>query len=160
MSRESGRRGSIFGRRSGVSFQPSLTAATISDLFALHLGEVHKPRTGATGAIQLLPTLTTEPWHRPEELQKAIQARHGNFNGSRTGSTCELCGRWKWLPVSEHEVPVEGVALASESDVIASPEAFGDGLSSFRHVLFRRALGETLVAACPRTWDLIEVRVE
>ena len=35
MSRESGRRGSIFGRRSGISLQPSLTAATINACSAL-----------------------------------------------------------------------------------------------------------------------------
>jgi hypothetical protein len=35
MSRASGRRGSYFGRRSGISFQPSLTAAAVNACSAL-----------------------------------------------------------------------------------------------------------------------------
>jgi len=61
--------------------------------------------------------------------------------------------------VSETDVPIFGSAVVSPSDVISSPETFGDGLSSFRHVLFRRPLGETLVGASPRNWDLIEVEI-
>lgn len=134
-------------------------AADITGRFAVELGDVHKPRKGPTGVKQVLPAQTVEPWHPPEDLARAVRARHGQFEGDRTGSSCRQCGRWKWLPVSENEASIAGGALLSTSDVIASPEAFGDGLKSFRHLLFRRPLGHTLVAASPRNWDLIEVEI-
>lgn len=134
-------------------------AADITQRFAVEMREVHKPRTGATGAKQILPSQTADSWHRPEELARAVRARHGRHEGDRTGSSCGVCGRWKWLPVSAPDAPIVGSALTSGSDVIASPETFGDGLSSFRHLLFRRALGEQLVAASPRNWDVVEVGI-
>ncbi len=134
-------------------------AAEIAERFTVDLGEVHKPRKGPTGAKQLRPAQTVDPWHRPEELARAVRAHHSKYEGDRTGSSCGHCGRWKWLPVNENEAPIAASALVATSDVIASPEAFGDGLKSFRHLLFRRPLGETLVAACPRNWDLIEVEI-
>ena len=139
-----------------------VSAAVADDLqgrFAIHLGEVQKPRKGPTGVKQILPAPTVEPWYRQEALAQAVRARHGQHNGDRTGSTCDHCGRWKWLPVSENEAPLVGTALVSDSDVISSPETFGDGLKSLRHLLFRRPLGETLVAASPRNWDLVDVEV-
>lgn len=131
-------------------------AADITERFNVGLGDVHKPRKGRTGAKQILPTQTVEPWHPQEHLAQAVRARHG----ARTGSSCGHCGRWKWLPVSEGEAPIAASALSSaSSDALASPEIFGDGLSSFRHLLFRRPLGETLMAASPRNWDLVEVQI-
>jgi len=136
-------------------------AADITERFSVDLGEVHKPRKGPTGVKQVLPAQTVEPWHRHEELARAVRARHrhSEHDGERTGSSCGQCSRWKWLPVSEDEAPIAASALVSTSDAIASPEAFGDGLKSFRHLLFRRPLGETLVAAAPRNWDLVEVEI-
>lgn len=135
-------------------------AAEISERFNVDLGEVHKPRKGPTGVQQILPVTTVESWHRHEELALAVRARHSEHEGERTGSSCRDCGRWKWLPVSENEAPMVGSALVATSDVIASPETFGDGLRSFRHLLFRRPLGETLVTASPRNWDLVEVEID
>lgn len=134
-------------------------AADISERFNVGLGEVHKPRKGPTGTRQLLPVRTVESWHRQEELAFAVRARHREYSGKRTGATCGTCGRWKWLPVSENDAPIVAGAVVAASDVIASPETFGDGLKSFRHLLFRRPLGETLVAASPRNWDLVEVQI-
>ncbi|KAA1423164.1 hypothetical protein [Nocardioides antri] len=135
-------------------------ADSIEDRFAVDLGEVHKPRTGPTGVKQIRPVLTTQPWHRAEELAAAVLSQHRQHSGTQTGSACQRCDRWKWLPVGENAVPIVASALPSTtSDVVASPECFGDGLMSFRHVLFRRALGEALVGASPRNWDLVEVTV-
>lgn len=135
-------------------------AASLVERFALDLREVHKPRTGPAGAMQMLPTRTAEAWHRPDELAQAIRARHSEDTGERTGSTCPQCRHWRWLPVGEQEAPVRAGSVASTSDLIASPEVFGSGLGCFRHLLFRRALGETLVAASPRNWDLVEVEID
>ena len=134
-------------------------ADDISTRFDVEMRAVHKPRTGPTGAQQLLPALTAEPWHREDELGAAVLLRHTKHSGNRTGSTCETCGRWKWLPISEHEASISRNAIDGGADLIASPETFGDGLKSFRHLLFRRPLGEVLVAACPRNWTLVEVEV-
>lgn len=134
-------------------------AVDITARFNVDLSDVLKPRGGPTGVMQVLPAQTVSPWHRHEELARAVQARHREHDGERTGSSCGRCGRWKWLPVSEDEAPIAANALVSTSDAIASPEAFGDGLKSFRHLLFRRALGEALVAASPRNWNLIEVEI-
>jgi len=132
-------------------------ATQIQERFAIRLGDVHKPRTGPTGVRQILPVESPAAWHRQEDLTRAVIARHGKDYGDVTGSTCTACGVWKWLPVGEDEVPVLAESLDSDFDVIASHEYFGSGQSSFRHLLFRRALGEVLVAASPRNWDLVEV---
>lgn len=71
----------------------------------------------------------------------------------------DRCGHWKWPPISENDAPIVCTVLVSSSDVVASPETFVDGLKSFRHVLFRRHLGETLVGVSPRNWDLMEVTI-
>lgn len=134
-------------------------AADIAERFDVELGEVRKPRSGPTGARQFLPAVTAESWHRPGELASAVRARHSEWEGERTGAICRICGRWKWLPVRENEAPIVGSSVRTGSDVIASPETFGDGLRSFRHLLFRRSLGEILVTASPRTWELIEVQI-
>ena len=76
-----------------------------------------------------------------------------------SGRGYPAASRWKWLPVGDDEVPIAASALVSTSDALASPEVFGDGLNSFRHLLFRRPLGETLLAASPRNWNLIEVEI-
>lgn len=132
-------------------------ADAIRDRFAVTLGEVHKPRSGATEVMQLLPTVTAEAWYRPRPLARAVRTQHKKNDGRRTGSRCDSCGTWKWLPVLEGKVPILSQVLATESDVIASPEVFGDGLKSFRHLLFRRELGEKLVAANPRSWSVVPV---
>lgn len=134
-------------------------ATEITERFNVNLGEVHTPRNGPTGAKQILPARMVEAWHHPEALARAARARLSKYEGERTGSTCGECNRWKWLPVRADEAPIITSAVTSTFDAIASPEAFGDGLSSFRHLLFRRPLGEALVAATPRNWDLVEVEM-
>lgn len=64
-------------------------AADIEKRFKVDLGEVRKPRSGATGSRQILPTQMVEPWHRHEDLAFAVQTRHSKYSDDRTGSTCE-----------------------------------------------------------------------
>ncbi|HMO12312.1 MAG TPA: hypothetical protein PKB06_12615 [Actinotalea sp.] len=134
-------------------------AAELEEAFEVDLGDVHKPRTGPTGVKQFRPVVAGTDWHRPEDLSRSVVARHREYEGERTGSTCARCGRWKWLPVLESEVPILGASLVADGDVIASGEVFGAGLKAFRHLLFRRRLGEHLVAAEPRLWALTEVTI-
>ncbi|MFI7674979.1 hypothetical protein [Actinophytocola sp. NPDC049390] len=132
-------------------------AREISGRFAVKLREVHKPRSGGTGVMQLIPSVTDEAWYDPAQLSVAVTARHEELNGESTGAHCPGCGRWKWLPILEGEAPIRAEALATTSAVIASPEVFGDGLQSFRHLLFRQPLAAALVRANPRTWSELPV---
>ena len=134
-------------------------ASEVASRFRVDLGDVHKPRTGPTGAKQLRAAVTSHAWYDPENLAKAVVAHHHRFEGERTGTTCARCARWKWLPVAEHEAPIIGAALDSDRDLIASPEVFGDGLQSFRHLLFRKELAEYIVAAAPRIWTPTKITI-
>lgn len=132
-------------------------ARVVSTSFAVPLREVHKPRGGATGVMQILPAVTPEFWYDPDELATAVKHRHREYYGDETGTQCPACDQWKWLPVSEGEAPIRGASLTTDADVIASPEVFGSGLSSFRHILFRASLAELLLAANPRSWSIRSV---
>lgn len=133
-------------------------AAEIVGRFNVEFGEVHKPRQGDTGVRQIRPRVTNDSWYEVEPLGHAVRARFGRYNGDQTGSTCASCGRWKWLPVGEGEAPIHVSSLDVEgADVLASPETFGDGLASHRHLLFRRPLAEFLVDAAKRNWRMEEV---
>ena len=134
-------------------------APEVKNRFRVDLGDVHKPRNGPTGAKQLRVEVTSRAWYRPDDLSRAVLARHHRYEGERTGARCAACTRWRWLPVSESDAAIIGAAVVSERDVIASPEVFGDGLKSFRHLLFRRELGEYLLAAAPRMWSSTEVTI-
>ncbi len=135
-----------------VCVAPDLARA-LSELFAVELREVHKPRTGGTGVMQLIPTVTDQAWYDPAHLSVAVKARHAKYSGDRTGARCTACGRWRWFPIAEGEAPIRAEALTAASAVIASPEVFGDGWQSFRHLLFRQPLAAALVAANPRVWS-------
>ena len=132
-------------------------AGELAARFELDLRDVHQPSSGPTGVQQLVPRRSDDPWYRPEDLARAVEARHGDLVADRSGRTCRTCELWKWLPVAVGDVPVRAGALESGADVVASPESFGDGLASFHHLLFRRELAEALLASTPRNWRLVEV---
>lgn len=133
-------------------------AAEIQRRLAVQLRDVHTPRQGATGAMQVIPSVTRGDWYDRDDLAKAIVARHGRWNGDQIGNTCESCDRWKWLPISDDEATIRSSSLNDDlGDVIASPEDFGDGLNSFKHLLFKRPLGAFLAAAHPKHWSVVEV---
>jgi hypothetical protein len=133
------------------------TAADVANRFNVVMREVHKPRTGGTGVEQLLPGVTDEPWYDSDALRQAVTARHREHNGDTLGATCAECSRWRWLPVNEWEVAPRPASLVGPTDLIASPETFGDGFRTFRHLLMSRALGEALVGANPRTFSTRQV---
>jgi hypothetical protein len=132
-------------------------ADDVSHTFRVELGEVHKPRQGDTGARQLLVNPTGSPWYTKKHLSRAVRERHKEHSERTTGSECRSCGQWKWLPVGEDVAPVQARALPTDADVMASPEVFGAGLGSFRHLLFHRPLAEFLHSKAKRDWDLREV---
>lgn len=122
--------------------------------FRVELGEVHKPRQGDTGVRQLLVSPTASPWYTKKHLRRAVRERHGQHYGRTTGSACRSCGSWKWLPIAEEGAAAQAGAPTPDADVVASPEIFGDGLKSYRHLLFRRPLAEFLHSKAKRNWDL------
>ncbi|MEV6286488.1 hypothetical protein [Kribbella sp. NPDC051770] len=131
-------------------------AEQVADRFAVELREVRKP-LGPTSARQLIPTVTRQPWYDPAGLSTAVKARHAKHNPNESGSQCSECSTWKWLPIGEAEASVQLRSITSATDVVASPEVFGDGLKAFRHLLFRRSLGEFLAGTHPRAWRVVEV---
>jgi len=133
------------------------TAAHVASRFNVNMLEVHKPRTSDTGVHQLLPSVTSEPWYDSDALRRVVTAQHRQHHGDTAGTTCSGCSRWRWLPVSEGSVAPAPDALVGPSDLIASPETFGDGWNTFRHLLLSRALGEALFAANRRTFSIREV---
>lgn len=132
-------------------------AHEVRNRFSVQLRDVHKPRKGQTGVMQLLPEVSPIAWYDPADLASAVVARHERYSGAQSGATCTACQRWRWLPILVGEAPIRPDALDAETDVICSPEYFGDGCMSFRHVLFRTALADLLVQANPRTWSKIEI---
>lgn len=132
------------------------TAEDVASRFNVVMREVHKPRTGGTGVQQLLPSVTTDSWYDRDALSQVVLARHREYSGDTTGAACSECSRWRWLPVSEWDVAPLPEAIDGPTDFIGSPEMFGDGWKTFRHLLMRRALAETLVAANPRTFSVRE----
>lgn len=127
-------------------------AAAIIDKFNLRTMPVQQPKLADTGVVQLLPVVTAAAWYDVDRLRSLATARHGN-----TGSRCSSCGTWRWLPLSNAELPAPHAAATETSEAfIASPEWFGSGMSAHRQLLFRRPLGEALVALNRRVWSLVE----
>lgn len=131
-------------------------AAGLQD-FEVETRDVHKPRTGATGVKQLVARQGQVNWYSPLDLERAVLERHRRHSGDRTGAACATCGRWRWLPVTEEEVRADLSVLPAGADLVASPEIFGDGWKSFRHILFRRELADYLVAANKSVWSVVEL---
>lgn len=134
-------------------------APEVARRFRVPMRDVLKPRGVATGAMQLLPALCRTPWYDEAPLTAAVHARHELHDSGTVGSTCTECQRWRWLPISLGEVPIKGDSLDEAGDMLASPEIFGAGWKTFRHLLYRRPLGEFLAAAAPRTWSVVELEV-
>lgn len=132
-------------------------AAQIADRFSVAFGEVHTPRTGDTGVRHILPTQTSCNWYDAEYLDRAVRVNPFSFGPpqrDRAGATCEDCQRWRWMSWAGDEAPVNRGALETDRDVIASPEIFGDGWKTFRHLLFRQPLAQLIATSAPRLWDL------
>lgn len=134
-------------------------AEQLREHFDVQMRDVHKPRHGATGVQQLIPSISERPWYAKRALSKVVLGRHSKDGDRQTGSLCPACGNFKWLPVNEDEVTINPESLETDADVVASCELFGAGKRSFRHVLFRRDLAELLVEANPRTFSIREVEM-
>lgn len=134
-------------------------AELLQQRFDVHLRDVHKPRGGATGVQQLMPSISEHPWYEKRALSQAVLKRHSKYGIKRTGSTCPACNNFKWFPVDEQDVAIKPDALDANALLVASSERFGDGKKSFRLLLFRRDLADVLVDANPRTFSTKEVQI-
>jgi hypothetical protein len=132
-------------------------ASQIAARFNVAFGEVHKPRTGDTGVRYLLPVQTASNWYDPEFLDRAVRVNPFSFGPpqrDRAGAACASCQKWRWMPWTGDGAPVDSRSLESASDLVASPEIFGDGWMTYRHLLFRLPLAQLIASSAPRLWDL------
>lgn len=139
-----------------VCVSAALTAQ-IRDRFDVAFGEVHKPRTGDTGVRYLIPVQTSDNWYDAEILDREVRVNPFSFGPplrDSAGATCASCQRWRWMPWTGNGTAVNGAALDTNADVIASPEIFGDGWMTYRHLLFRLPLAQLIASSAPRLWDL------
>lgn len=127
--------------------------------FDLTLRDVNKPRDGPTGVQQIIPSISERPWYAKRALSKAVLKRHSKNGAKTAGNRCPACGVFKWFPIGEQEAAIDPDSLDGNASVVASAEQFGDGKSSFRHLLFRRDLAIALVEANPRTFSSVEVEI-
>jgi len=135
-------------------------ASRIARRFRVDLIDVEWHASPPGRAAQILVPTVGARWFDHDELRDRVTAEHG-----RPGETCGRCGAMRWLPLGFAPVPplttltlppLLDVPEFAEHDVVASPEWFGDGMSAFRHILVRRELAETIVAAGPRDFRIVE----
>ena len=132
----------------------------VADRFAVELREVRRPRGGDAPPRQLIPTATPGTRYDSRDLAASVVARHGRQHGAKAGATRSAYQTWKRLLTSEGEAPIRRSVLPETgTDVVASPELFGGGLSSFWHLSFRRPLSEFLARSHPSVWSVAEVIV-
>lgn len=137
-------------------------AAHIDDRFDVAFGEVHKPRTGDTGVRYLIPEQTVDSWYDAEFLDREVRVNRFSFGPPQrdsAGATCAKCHKWRWMPWAGGGAPVHAAAICADSDVLASPEIFGDGSMTYRHLLFRLPLAQLIASSAPRLWNLEVVAI-
>ena len=144
-----------------ICMDQSLTDA-VTARFSVDVRPVEWPRTPAGAAFQIVVPTVGDAWFDHDELRVATIEAHGT-----AGATCVECGVWRWMPLAFMDrdgerqgrwlPPLRITPALGEVDIAASPEWFGDGMSSHRQVLVRRELAEMLAAASPRRCWVREV---
>lgn len=131
--------------------------------YSVELREVEWPRGAADHSVmQIVVPTVGERWFDPDELRERTIAAHGT-----DGRECQECRTWRWMPIGFSPVRILGkerLALPPLRvtpsldwvDIAASPEWFGDGWNSFRHILVRRELAELIASASPRDFEIVE----
>ncbi len=132
----------------------SEVADELTARFDIELRDVHRATTGSTEFKQVVPVHSSSDWYSHDNLANAVLARHSKYSGSNTGTTCVQCNRWKWLPITPRDALINIDSLPPSAHVASSHEVFGDGMSAFRLLAFRKELAEVLVAANPKTWNI------
>ena len=126
-------------------------AREIVERFSLRTLPVTTPKSEDTGAAQLLPEVSHEPWFDPDALANIGTRHHGS-----SGARCGTCGVWRWLPIPTPDQPQPAIRASDGAHFLASPEWFGDGLVAMHSLRFSRPLAEALVALNPRAWSIQE----
>lgn len=128
-------------------------AARTAEVFGVDLRPVEWVKSPPGEAQQVVILSTAEPWFNPSELAERVSRVHGEAS-----KTCEVCGVTRWLPVGMDVLPrPPGTAFVGEPAVVASPEWFGVGKRSFRQILWRRDLADSLIAASPKDFKVQDV---
>jgi hypothetical protein len=125
-------------------------AQAIEGGFGVSTREVIWARGAASPIRQLVVPVVGTSWHVPDQLGRVAKALHG-----QTGATCTECGTLRWAPMNINRLTgLSSEASACGGTIMASPEWFGGGLQSFRHILVRRQLAEFMTARSPRDFRI------
>lgn len=91
-----------------------------------------------------------DEWFSPGELKASAESLHG-----RAGSRCQVCGKWKWMPLEFGTLPRLAIDLTNASyEALASPEWFGDGMMAYRQLLLSERFADFLVSASPKDFGI------
>jgi hypothetical protein len=120
-------------------------ASVVADRFVVELRGVEwRGRGTPPPASQVVVASGNEPWFDETALREVLVTEHGT-----AGAECGECGVWRWMPLASERLPTPTI-VASGSDVVASPEWFGDGFKSFRQIAVSASLGELIGSSSPR----------
>lgn len=128
-------------------------AERVMERFQVELRDVQWKGESPGIARQIVIPSVGSAWFDREKLYELAIDRHGT-----AGVRCASCGTWRWMPLTYGLLPpVTSEVFRTDLDAIASPEWFGDGLQSFRQVLFRRELADLIATASRKDFKVQEV---
>jgi hypothetical protein len=140
-------------RFDAVCMEGSLAENVVVKRFAVDLREVAWKGSAPGSAFQIVAPSVGPAWFDPEQLRVRAEDRHGV-----AGAKCTACGTWRWMPMTYGLLPpVSPEVMSSPLDVIASPEWFGDGCQSFRQLLVRRELAQSIASASPKDFKVVSM---
>ncbi|MCB2088904.1 MAG: hypothetical protein R3E18_11070 [Sphingomonadaceae bacterium] len=128
-------------------------AEQIETRFGLASRPIVTPRGKYLKARQVLIPVSSANWYCAEQLTERLNQQHG-----KAGDQCHTCGKWRYLPLANELLPRPDIdGQPANSAAIASPEWFGDGMKSFRNLLFTRPLAELILSVSKADFKLVEL---
>lgn len=138
-----------YWRYDSLCVDEHLAEAMIKDF-----GVSFRPVVWARGAdshiVQMVIPVVGTSWYDQSALRSEATRQFGG-----AGVACLECGTWRWMPLFATELELQSEdAVRYEGPIMASPEWFGAGHQSARHILIRRKLAEFVVEHSPRDFRI------